>query len=196
MDRLARHIHGDNRKLSFAFLLSMPGAPYIYYGDEIGMNYVEGLASVEGGYNRTGSRSPMQWDDSANAGFSDAPADELYIPIDPDTDRPTVQAQLGDASSLRSEVKRLIAVRQAHKALQSLGGIDFVCDGAKGKPLAYIRSSEGERIFVAVNPTDKTSELTVDGRFGDIVYRFGEDIALSGSRCTLGARSAVFAELL
>lgn len=196
MDRLARHIHGDNRKLSFAFLLSMPGAPYIYYGDEIGMNYVEGLASVEGGYNRTGSRSPMQWDDSANAGFSDAPADELYIPIDPDPDRPTVQAQLGDASSLRSEVKRLIAVRQAHKALQSLGGIDFVCDGAKGKPLAYIRSSEGERIFVAVNPTDKTSELTVDGRFGDIVYRFGEDIAVSGSRCTLGARSAVFAELL
>ena len=43
MDRLARHIKGERRKLAFAFLLSMPGAPYIYYGDEIGMNYVEGL---------------------------------------------------------------------------------------------------------------------------------------------------------
>ena len=59
MDRLARHIRGDNLKIAFAFLLSMPGAPFIYYGDEIGMNYVEGLTSVEGGYGRTGSRSPM-----------------------------------------------------------------------------------------------------------------------------------------
>lgn len=38
----------------------MPGAPFIYYGDEIGMRYLEGLTSVEGGYGRTGSRSPMQ----------------------------------------------------------------------------------------------------------------------------------------
>lgn len=45
----------------------MPGAPFIYYGDEIGMRYVEGLVSKEGGYGRTGARSPMQWDSSKNA---------------------------------------------------------------------------------------------------------------------------------
>ena len=67
MDRLARRLQGDELKIAFAFLLSMPGAPFIYYGDEIGMRYVEGLKSVEGGYNRTGSRSPMQWDDTTNA---------------------------------------------------------------------------------------------------------------------------------
>lgn len=67
MDRLARLLHGDELKIAFAFLLSMPGAPFIYYGDEIGMRYVEGLDSVEGGYGRTGSRSPMQWDQGVNA---------------------------------------------------------------------------------------------------------------------------------
>lgn len=41
MDRLARSIHGDELKVAFAFLLSMPGAPFLYYGDEIGMRYVE-----------------------------------------------------------------------------------------------------------------------------------------------------------
>lgn len=56
MDRLARSIQGDNLKIAFAFLLSMPGAPFIYYGDEIGMRYIENMPSVEGGYGRTGSR--------------------------------------------------------------------------------------------------------------------------------------------
>ena len=72
MDRLARSIHGEELKVAFAFLLSMPGAPFLYYGDEIGMRYVENLHSVEGGYGRTGSRSPMQWDHTTNAGFSAA----------------------------------------------------------------------------------------------------------------------------
>ena len=49
MARLARRLQGDELKIAFAFLLSMPGAPFIYYGDEIGMRYVEGLTSVEGG---------------------------------------------------------------------------------------------------------------------------------------------------
>src|SRR5699024_2567052 len=96
MDRLARRIQGDRLVIAFAFLLSMPGAPFIYYGDEIGMRYVEGLTSVEGGYGRTGSRTPMQWDDSLNAGFSAAPPDQLYIPLDEKPDRPTAAAQMKD----------------------------------------------------------------------------------------------------
>ena len=72
MDRLARTLHGDELKVAFAFLLTMPGAPFIYYGDEIGLRYVENLVSVEGGYSRTGSRSPMQWNHGVNFGFSNA----------------------------------------------------------------------------------------------------------------------------
>ena len=104
MDRLARLLHGDELKIAFAFLLSMPGAPFIYYGDEIGMRYVEGLDSVEGGYGRTGSRSPMQWDQGVNAGFSTAPKEKLYISQDPKKDRPTVAAQIQDPDSLYQEV--------------------------------------------------------------------------------------------
>ena len=93
----------------------MPGAPFIYYGDEIGMRYVEGLKSVEGGYNRTGSRSPMQWDDSTNAGFSSAPASDLYIAMDPDKDRPTAKKEMAAPDSLYHEVKKLIRIRQSTK---------------------------------------------------------------------------------
>ena len=159
------------------------------------MNYVEGLTSLEGGYGRTGSRSPMQWDSTNNAGFSSAPSQELYIPIDPDPDRPTAESQLSDGKSLRSEVKRLIEIRQEHKALQSLGEIEFVCDGAEGKPLAYIRSCENERIFIAVNPTDKPFELSVSGVLSDMIYSFGSGAELSGNTCIIGAGSAVFIKL-
>ena len=193
MDRLARHIKGERRKLAFAFLLSMPGAPYIYYGDEIGMNYVEGLTSVEGGYGRTGSRSPMQWDSSANAGFSTAPAEKLYIPVDPSPERPTAEAQTSDETSLRSEVKKLIAVRQSHKPLQSLGEIEFLIDGAPGKPLAYIRSLDGERILIVINPTAAPAELVFDGE-PEVIYSFGSFQLKSGS-ISAGECSAVFVKL-
>ena len=66
-------------------------APVLYYGDEIGMRYLP-LPTKEGGYFRTGSRTPMQWDNSANLGFSAAAADKLYLPVDPAADAPTVTA--------------------------------------------------------------------------------------------------------
>ena len=84
---------------AFTFLLTWGTVPSIYYGDEIGMRYQPGLPDVEGSvifpgyYNRAGCRTPMQWDDTANAGFSTAPPEALYLPIDPDPDRPTVAAQ-------------------------------------------------------------------------------------------------------
>ena len=192
MERLAYYIHDDRLKIAFAFLLSMPGAPYIYYGDEIGMRYIEGLTSKEGGYNRTGARSPMQWDDSVNAGFSSAPANDLYIPIDPDAKRPTVKKQINDEQSLFSEVKKLIAVRQSHKALQNLGDIEFISDGAKGKPLAYIRSFDGEKIFVALNPSDNTSEIKTECNNLEQIYKLGENPEIKEDGIVLPGKTALF----
>ena len=195
MDRLARYITGARAKLAFSFLLSMPGAPYIYYGDEIGMNYVEGLTSVEGGYGRTGSRSPMQWDGSVNAGFSTAPAEKLYIPLDPDQNRPTAEDQMNDPNSLRSEIKKLIAIRQAHPALQSLGDIEFLCDGAPGKPLAYVRNSGDEKICAVINPTDEEVEIQMPGKPGETVYCMG-GVATEGDICRIDPCSAAWITLL
>lgn len=81
----------DELKIAYAMLFTLPGAPFVYYGDEIGMRYLP-LPTKEGGYFRTGSRTPMQWDNSANKGFSTAAADKLYLPVDDAADAPTVAA--------------------------------------------------------------------------------------------------------
>ena len=190
MDRLARHIRGDNLKIAFAFLLSMPGAPFIYYGDEIGMNYVEGLTSVEGGYGRTGSRSPMQWDSTTNAGFSSAPSDKLYIALDPDPGRPTVEAQRADENSLYNEVRRLISIRRSHPALQSRGEIEFVYARKNAYPFAYLRSDGREKILVVLNPSDKAAAFECEYIPQAVLYSFGGEATVSGGKFILAPQSA------
>lgn len=192
MDRLARFIHGDKLKVAFAFLLSMPGAPFIYYGDEIGMRYVEGLTSVEGGYGRTGSRSPMQWDNSVNAGFSTAPKEELYIAQDESPDRPTAFAQMSDENSLRSEIKRLIGIRRSHKALQNRGEIEFVYAEKNSYPLAYLRCMGDEKILVVINPSDKEVSFECDYEPEQKIYSFGGEISVNHGKITVPAEFAGF----
>ena len=195
MDRLARSIHGDNLKIAFAFLLSMPGAPFIYYGDEIGMRYVENLTSVEGGYGRTGSRSPMQWDNTPNAGFSSAPAEKLYIPIDSDPHRPTVKAQIADDNSLYNEIKKLIAIRQSHSALCSRGEIEFVYAEKNSYPLAYLRTNENEKILVVINPSSVEASFSFNQKLTEKIYTFGGGISCSDGIITMAANSAAFYKL-
>lgn len=175
MKRLAYQIHGDELKIAFTFLLSMPGAPFIYYGDEIGMRYVEGLDSVEGGYDRTGSRSPMQWDSSTNAGFSSAPVQDLYIAQDPDPHRPTVQNQMEDPNSLYHEVKKLIKIRQEHTALQNRSSIDFICASKNTYPLAYVRKSQDEAVLVIINPSSASQSFSCPYIPAEPIYTFGGD---------------------
>lgn len=69
--RISRTLDDRQLRLAYAFLFTMPGVPFLYYGDEIGMRYLP-LKSKEGGYQRTGSRTPMQWGGGKNLGFSDA----------------------------------------------------------------------------------------------------------------------------
>ena len=190
MDRLSRTITGRYAQMAFLFLLTMPGAPFIYYGDEIGMRYVEDLTSVEGGYNRTGSRSPMQWDPSENAGFTDDSVKKLYIPLDPEPDRPDVESQLRDDSSLLNEIKKLIRIRQSHKALMNGGDIRFICNGEKGNPLIYYRSSGEENILVVINPTDSPYDLKADPNIQDMIYNIGDKPDLREGQCRIKERSA------
>lgn len=195
MDRLARLLHGDELKIAFAFLLSMPGAPFIYYGDEIGMRYVEGLDSVEGGYGRTGSRSPMQWDQGVNAGFSTAPKEKLYISQDPKKDRPTVAAQIQDPDSLYQEVKKLLQVRKAHKALSNQGDISFVYAKKDAYPLAYIRSNDEEKVLVVINPSAQNVSFDFDEEGKETIYAFGGKVECDGSKVTAEGQSVAFIRL-
>ena len=192
MDRLARSIHGDELKIAFAFLLSMPGAPFIYYGDEIGMRYVENLISVEGGYNRTGSRSPMQWDSSLNAGFSAAPKEKLYIRQDEASDRPTAEAQMNDPNSLYNEIKKLIAIRQSIPALQSKGRITFVYAKKNTYPFAYLRSSESETILVILNPSGEETSFSCQYVPKETIYSFGGTVSYENGIITVPGGYAGF----
>ncbi len=192
MDRLARKFDTEELKICFAFLLSVPGAPFIYYGDEIGMRYVEGLTSVEGGYGRTGSRSPMQWDGSANAGFSTAPAEKLYIPLDPDSERPTVEKCMNDGNSLLKEIQKLIKVRNEHKALQSGGRIEFVFAEENRYPLAFVRSCDEEKILAVINPSGEECGFSLDVDIKEIIYRLGGGIRSGGGKITAMPQSVEF----
>lgn len=194
MDRLARRFDTEELKICFAFLLSMPGAPFIYYGDEIGMRYLENVASVEGGYNRTGSRSPMQWNSETNAGFSSASSEKLYIPIDPDKDRPTAEKALSNPNSLLNEIKKLIEIRQSHTALQSNGKIEFVYAEENKYPLAYIRSDDKERILIVINPSSESYTFAFKGKAGEILYQKGE-FSHSKDKYAISSQSVIFVKL-
>jgi glycosidase len=152
--RLSVGRDSSDLKLIYLMLFTMPGVPFVYYGDEIGMRTVEGLPSKEGGYDRTGIRTPMQWDRTANAGFSTAPANRLYLPVDPRPDRPTVAQQEADPDSLLNTVRQLAALRRAQLTLQASSGFEVIYAEPGRNPFVYLRSNGSERFLVAINPCD------------------------------------------
>jgi len=160
--RLAVGRGADDLELCFLFLLTMPGAPFIYYGDEIGMRTLDSLTPKEGGLSRTGSRTPMQWEPGPKAGFSSAEPDQFYLPVDSDPDRPNVATQLVDPQSLLQRVRALIALRHAHPALQSSGTFEVVYAEAGRLPFVYKRQGDGETILVVLNPREQSCEVRLE----------------------------------
>lgn len=196
MSRIKEKLDDEEVKIAFAFLLSMPGAPFIYYGDEIGMNYLAGIRSVEGGYERTGARSPMQWDKTTNAGFSSAKPEDLYIMIDPDKNRPTVEAQIADENSLFHEVQKLIKIRLAHEALQSNAPLEFLYAEDNAYPLVYKRTGETETIVVALNPSDKEVTCKINVQDGnEVLYSNKGKAVLKDGTLTVPPASASFIKI-
>ncbi len=148
-------------KVCFAFLLTLPGLPFIYYGDEIGMAYHPDLPSKEGGYERTGCRTPMQWNRKKNKGFSNAPSSKLYLPVDANPRAPDVASQWGKPDSLLETVRALNLIRRTHPALQAKGSFKVLSHGRSPRPLVYTREKEGEKILVAVQPSAGRSRLNL-----------------------------------
>ena len=171
-------------RLAYAFLFTMPGVPFLYYGDELGLRYQD-LPSKEGGYFRTGSRTPMQWDSGRNLGFSEADADRLYLPVDPSGDAPNVQAQEDDPESLLNFVRALLRLRHGEEQLQADAPLAFLCTDPD-KPLLYKR---GE-LLLALNPSGGT--LTVPAPVQGMwpIFTFGA-AAPDGSALTMGPQSFV-----
>lgn len=195
MDRIADGRSQKDLELVFAFLLTMPGVPFIYYGDEIGMRCIRGLRSKEGGYNRTRSRTPMQWDDTANAGFSAGSPDDLYLPVDPRKARPTVAKQEGRSNSLLEAVRRLIALRRECVPLQSDGRFQTLYAEEGEYPLVYRRSFGREKVVVAINPSGRAVEASFDApglKPGEMLMGRGAALASDGGTCSVSLEAVSY----
>ncbi|ALJ35528.1 maltose alpha-D-glucosyltransferase [Azospirillum brasilense] len=157
--RLAPLLQNDRRKIELlkSLLLSMPGTPVLYYGDEIGMGDNIYLGD------RDGVRTPMQWSPDRNGGFSRADPARLYLPAIQDPiygfQAINVEAAQRSPSSLLNWMKRLIAVRQQHKAF-GRGSFQLLYPGNR-KVLAYLRchsTEEGDEVILCVANLSRSAQ--------------------------------------
>jgi maltose alpha-D-glucosyltransferase/alpha-amylase len=159
--RLAPLLDHDRRRIELmnSLLLSMPGTPVIYYGDEIGMGDNIFLGD------RDGVRTPMQWSPDRNGGFSRSDFARLVLPpvMDPiyGFQAVNVEAQRQDAHSLLNWTRRMITVRQTHAATFGRGEYRFLYPGNR-KILAYMREHEGESILCVANLSRSPQAVELD----------------------------------
>jgi len=158
--RLAPLVGNDRRMMELlnGLLFSLPGAPVIYYGDEIGMGDNVFLGD------RNGVRTPMQWSSDRNAGFSRANPQRLILPIvvDPEYhfESINVEAQQNNPSSLLWWTKRLIALRKRFQAF-GRGSLLFL-QPSNARVLAFVRRYRGETILVVANLSRAVQYVELD----------------------------------
>jgi maltose alpha-D-glucosyltransferase/alpha-amylase len=166
--RLAPLLGNDRRRIELLNLLlfSLPGAPVIYYGDEIGMGDNIYLGD------RNGVRTPMQWTADRNAGFSQANPQRLYLPVVADPEyQPgaiNVEAQQNNRSSLLWWMRHLVQVRRAQPVLAT-GDVEFLYPDNR-KVLVFLRTLGEERVLVVANLARSSQYVELDlSRFAGMV---------------------------
>lgn len=156
--RLAPLLENDRRQIELlhALLLSLPGSPFLYYGDELGMGDEYLLRD------RDGVRTPMQWEPGARAGFSTADPETFYLPIVTapgfGADDINVADQRKDELSLLHKVRLLLETR---RQLGVFGTGDFDLQPSVPEVLAFIRSHATASVFVAANVSSRNVPITI-----------------------------------
>ena len=144
--RLASQLEKQQSKLrnAAAILLTVPGTPFVYYGEEVGL----GNGTTQDDESK---RTPMPWDDSAGGGFTSG---RPWFPFAPGRDSANVAGQTDDPDSLLSLYRNLIHLRNQTEALK-LGEIQMLSSASERSPvLAFLRKSVGDQVLVAINVTD------------------------------------------
>jgi maltose alpha-D-glucosyltransferase/alpha-amylase len=160
--RLAPLLDGDRRRIELmnALLLSLPGSPVLYYGDEIGMGDNVYLGD------RNGVRTPMQWTGGWNGGFSTADPERLYQPLISNPvygyQAVNVESQRRQENSLLSWTKRILEVRRSTRVF-GRGSIEFLRP-ANHRVLAYVRSLDSEKVLVVNNLSGTAQAVELDLR--------------------------------
>ena len=154
-------------RVAAAMLLCLRGTPFLYYGEELGMNCERlpraslkdplGLATWPLGFGRDPERTPMQWDDSAHAGFSTA---EPWLPVNHDYRRNNVATQRASPDSLLNWYKALLERRRLEPALQS-GQLAWLASPAD--VMAWTRMHENRNIDILLNCGGRTRTMRLRG---------------------------------
>jgi len=160
--RLAPLLDNDRRKIEllYTILFCLPGAPVIYYGDEIGMgdNIYQG--------DRNGVRTPMHWNDNRNAGFSTSNPSKLYAPVitDPEYNYNSinVESQLNSHHSLLKFLKKIIGIRKSSNVFAE-GALSFVYPENK-KILTFFRELDGKKVLCVFNLASTSQAVELDIR--------------------------------
>jgi maltose alpha-D-glucosyltransferase/alpha-amylase len=175
--RLATLMEGDRRRVQLmsGLLMSLPGSPIMYYGDEIGMGDNMYLGD------RNSVRTPMQWSNGVNAGFSNADPERLWLPLVSNAlygyQAVNVDSQQRNPTSLLNWTRRLIEVRRSTRVF-GRGSIEFL-KPANHRVLAFTRTLGRERVLVVCNlaGTAQVAELDLSALAGAIpIEMFGGSI--------------------
>ncbi len=166
-------------KLAAGLLLTLPGTPFIYYGEELGLPNGSGDADEE-------KRTPMPWDDRINAGFTTGTP---WYTFSSDDETLTVKAEAADPDSVLNRYKKLIEIRNSHPAL--LRGTLTLVPQKDDAVLEFVREVDGERLLVLANFDDETQVDTAE-------YAGATDVLTGqtvGEALTLGELGMVVLEL-
>jgi len=199
--RIAARIGEAQARVAAMLLLTLRGTPTLYQGDELGIGKVDippdrirdpqEFRQPGKGLGRDRSRTPMPWDATSFAGFSDV---EPWLPLNPDWQTRNVAAQSADPSSMLALYKSLLALRRAHEPL-AIGQLTLV--DSDPDVLAYERHHGDERLLVALNLGSKSRALplppgaTISETIASTVQHDGGDTlaADEGRILRLGAKS-------
>lgn len=178
--RLLNELNSDSKKYkqAIAILMSMPGAPYIYYGEEIGMLGLKPDEQI---------REPFLWDiQSKDTGRT------TWIKPIYSTDKTVtpLAIQKEDPSSYFNHYKKLIHLRNSSPAL-AIGSMELPQDSYPKSLMAYERKSEQQELFVFHNVGDITIEVTTPKGYEKPIYELGE-VKISGDKVSLGRNSSIF----
>ena len=189
--RLAPIMRNDRRKIEVvnSLLFTLPGSPILYYGDEIGMGDNLNLPD------RNGVRTPMQWDNSPNAGFSTGKPFSELVKGDLGYQQTNVASQLNDPSSLFRCIKRMIAIRKEHAAFGS-GGMEWI-DMGKPSVAAYLRRYQDDVILVINNLASFAETIQIPEEYQTTYLNLlGGDSQTLTARVTLQPYSYIWLEQL
>lgn len=176
--RIADGLEGDELKLAYLMIFTLPGVPFVFAGDECGQKTLVGYPSKDGGYQRTGTRLHMRWDDSTPSfGFSSRNEPDCYLPSHPEM--PTVERCEKDPESLLNFIRKLNQLRSEDPDLTLHEGFELF-----EAPLSYRRG----KTVVAMNLKDQ--DLVLDLGDGELLLTVGK-AQVEGGHIILPTHAAV-----